>query len=257
MFKRFFILLVALFLSAGAVSAREKDIGLPAAGTVPGDFFYFLETISEGIGSLFTFGDIAKAERAVTLAEERLAEAEVLADRGDAKRAEKMAEKYQEQMEKALKKAEKAREDGEATDDVLATIAEATARYQTVLLGVYEKVPEEARSGIENAIQQSTKEHERALGAISEEKQGEMQDELDALSQEMDMMLTDMEARGVSVPEMRGGDDGDLGDDTNEDVSSDRKKKDKGTEDLESEMNKLDKDINGELLNDTDGARGI
>jgi len=64
--------LVLVGLGGGAL-AQEAE--LPDPGITPDSPFYFLEIISEGIGTFFTFGDLKKAERYATLAAERVAEA--------------------------------------------------------------------------------------------------------------------------------------------------------------------------------------
>jgi len=138
--KILFTTLIVVFLTAGTVSAQGR--GLPGAGILPGNPFYIFEIISEGIGTLFTFGDVAKAERFLALAGERLSEAEALAEKGESNRAEKATEKYEKRLAKALVKAEKAKEKGKDTDAVLEKIAEATVRHQAVLAKVYDKVPE-------------------------------------------------------------------------------------------------------------------
>lgn len=161
--KFIFVIAFALLFVTSTASAQTDD--LPKAGLVPGNFFYVLDTLSEGIGNVFTFGDVAKSERYLNQASERLAEARELVDDDKMERAEKATERYQERLSKALEKAEKAQENGKDTEEVLQKITDATSKHQEVLSEVLEKVPEEARKGIQNAMDKSQRGHDRALEA--------------------------------------------------------------------------------------------
>lgn len=201
--KTFLISLLALFLVAGTVSAQTED--LPKAGMLPGNPFYFLETLSEGIGTFFTFGDIKKAERHLALAGERLAEAGELAEKGKVNRAEKATEKYQERLDKALAKAEEARTKGKDTDAILEKIAEATVRHQAVLATVYERVPEQAKEAIQRAMEKSARGHETALSAVSGEKQEEVRNRVEQETEDVEGRLEGLRGQGLPIPEMNKG----------------------------------------------------
>ena len=85
MIKKVVILsLLAAFMFGGVVQAQSDE--LPDPGMLPGNPFYFLKAVTEGIGTFFAFGDVKKAERFAFLAEKRLAEAAALAEKGDFKR---------------------------------------------------------------------------------------------------------------------------------------------------------------------------
>jgi len=201
--KTFLIPLLALFLVAGTVSAQTED--LPNAGMLPGNPFYFLETLSEGIGTFFTFGDIKKAERHLALASERLAEADALADKGDSNRAEKATERYQERLDKALIKAEEAKTRGKNTDAVLEKIAEATVRHQAVLAEVYEKVSEQAKEAIQRAMENSARGHDTALNAVSREKQDEVRGRVEQETEDVEERLEGLREQGLPIPEINKG----------------------------------------------------
>lgn len=170
--KLLLVAVLATFLFAGAAQAQTED--LPAPGMLPGNPFYFLKSVTEGIGTFFTFGDVAKANRLLALAEVRASEINALVDRGDIKRAEKATERYQAGIDRALARAEKAKERGKDVDELLARFAEKTIRHQEVLLRVYEKVPERAKEAIEKVIERSIIKHDRAVEAVSSEKKEEV-----------------------------------------------------------------------------------
>ena len=62
--RKITLLTILLFLSFFLVlEVLAQDTELPLPGLTPDSPFYFLERISEGIGTFFTFGDLKKAER--------------------------------------------------------------------------------------------------------------------------------------------------------------------------------------------------
>lgn len=118
--------------------------------------------MTEGIGTLFTFGDANEAGRALELSERRLAEARALAGQGKPEAAGRAVERYREQLDRALAEAEEARANGEDADEVLTVVSEKAPGHQAVLAEVREKVPEQARPGIERAMEASKRGHAQA-----------------------------------------------------------------------------------------------
>ncbi len=157
-----------LLLSSGIqVSGQEAD--LPSPGLLPDSPFYFLETIVEEIVTFFTFGDLKKAERYATLAAERLAEAQAVIEKGKPEFVEKTLVRYENQLQKSMARVERAQTKGENTEkvmEVLARVGQATSKHLEVLGEVYEKVPEQAKPAIENAMKVSVKGHEKAVEAL-------------------------------------------------------------------------------------------
>jgi len=68
--QKIFLLVVVLFFLVAAPGVLAQDSDLPSPGVTPDSPFYFLETITEAIGTFFTFGDLKKAERHAVLAAE-------------------------------------------------------------------------------------------------------------------------------------------------------------------------------------------
>lgn len=157
--------LLATFLFAGAAHAQTSDRVDP--GMLPDHPMYFIKSMSESIGTFFTFGEVNKAERALQLAEKRLAEARALAADGKPEEAAKAVERYQAQLDRALTRAKQAQANGDDADEVLTDVSEATPRHQAVLAEVYEKVPEQARPGIQRAMEASRRGHAQATEARS------------------------------------------------------------------------------------------
>ena len=139
--KIIIISLLFAFTTVGVVDAQEND--LPRAGTTPGSPLFFLDRFFEGIGTFFTFGEANKARRYLALAEERLAEAQALAERQDNENTTEATELYEEQLAEAKERAERA---GEL--DLEAEVTDATTRHISALDQVLERVPEQARERV-------------------------------------------------------------------------------------------------------------
>ena len=173
------ITLVFLFSLTAGVLAQETE--LPDPGLTPDSPFYFLERIAESIGTFFTFGDLKKAERHAILAAERLAEARAIAGKGKPELTEKTLERYERQLQNSMARVEKAQAKGENAEkviEVLARVGQTTSKHLEVLAEVYEKVPEQAKPAIENAMKASVKGHEKAVEALkAQDALGEVPEE--------------------------------------------------------------------------------
>jgi len=181
--KKIVLITILSFLlpSSGIqVSAQEAD--LPSPGLLPDSPFYFLETIAEAIGTFFTFGDLKKAERYATLAAERLAETQAVVEKGKPEFAEKTLARYENQLNNGIARAERAQAKGQNTEkvmEVLARVGKTTSIHLEVLAQVYEKVPEEAKPAIENAMKVSVKGHEKAVEVLkAQDALGEVPEEV-------------------------------------------------------------------------------
>ncbi len=163
------LLIILVFLFSLGTGVLAQAIELPDPGLTPDSPFYFLERITEGIGTFFTFGDLKKAERHASLAAERLAEAQALVEKGKPKLVEKTLARYESQLTNSMARAEKAQAKGENTEkviEVVTRVGQATAKHLEVLAEVGEKVPEAAKLAIENAMQVSLRGHARAVEVL-------------------------------------------------------------------------------------------
>ena len=192
--------MLATFLFVGVAQAQTEE--LPDPGILPGNPFYFLKSATEGIGTFFTFGDVAKADRFIYLAEKRLSEAQALTDAGELERAQRATEKYEKRLAKSLEKAEEAKTKGKNVDEILARFAEATIRHQEVLARVYEKVPEQAKAAIERVMQKGAEKYDRAINAVSSEKKVEIKARIEKKNEEVRARLETLRGRGVPIPKI-------------------------------------------------------
>jgi len=161
--KKIFLFVVLASLAAGfTISAQTSN--LPSSGTTPDSPFYFLKVWKEQIQMFFTFGEENKAKQFLHLADVRLAEYQKMLEKGKTEIAQKTLAKYEDQLNRAMEKIQTVQEKGKAVaEDVMNLIVERTARHQEVLSKVLGEVPEQAKKGIENAIENSKKAAEKIL----------------------------------------------------------------------------------------------
>lgn len=190
--------LLLLFMMIGSVHAQSND--LPEPGMLPGNSFYFIKNWSENIRGFFLFDESDKAEHLLNLSEIRLSEAKQLIEENNLALAEKTLNRYQAQLNKALSKTEESRTAGRDVDEVLSQVSKATLKHQAVLLDVYDKVPEQARPAIKQAMEQSLRGHETALGAVSGEKQQEILQDVENGRSTLRQKMDELRDRGIDVP---------------------------------------------------------
>ena len=142
---------------------------MPHPGLTPDSPFYFLEEIIEKISIFFTFNDLKKAEKYINLAAERLAEAKAVLEKGKLELTKETLTRYEEQLGDSIDMAERARDKGKNAEKVMLKVGEATSKHLEVLADVYGKVPEEAKTSIEGAIEASFKGRERAVEVLREQ----------------------------------------------------------------------------------------
>lgn len=168
-----------LFISLAFITPIQVSAAT-SAGVKPGNFFYFFDTASEKINLFFTFNPEKKAQQALEYADERLAEAEESANENNPKAVEKAMTGYKEEISLATEES-KGLKDEERAKELLNTVSENTAKHQEVLAGVLEKVPEEAKQAILNAIEISKKGQEEATKQIDE-----LKNEIERLKKEVE-----------------------------------------------------------------------
>ncbi len=153
--------ILGVFLFSGMTSAQTSD--LPQAGTTPGSPLFFLDRFFEDIGTFFTFGEANKARRYLALAEERLAEAQTLAEKQDDKNTTYATELYEKQFSKAKERAL-----GTGEIDLESEVTDATTRHLSVFDEVLERVPEQARESIRSAKERTMTGQLEALQGIAQ-----------------------------------------------------------------------------------------
>lgn len=163
--------LALFFLWAEAAAAQEvatpteaeDAAAIAPAGITPRSPLYAVDRFFERTGLFFAFGRVARAERRLAIAEERLSEARILADAGD-DRAEALTEEYEATFEQATIEAELS-----GSENAMSRIAEQATRHAAVIDRVAERVPEQARERVIAARDRFFENHIAVMRTLAEE----------------------------------------------------------------------------------------
>ncbi|MEN9881134.1 MAG: hypothetical protein RLZZ308_317 [Candidatus Parcubacteria bacterium] len=156
---------IAFSIITGTAHAIDEATSSPRI--LPGNPLYILKTITEDIGTLFTFGNTSLIKRYLTLAEQRLSEAQILTEQGNLTHAQKTIKKYEDTLEKALTKIDtKGVQDTNDKTEIIQKLTENTLRHQAVLNRVLTKVPDEAKDSIQKALTNSAYGHQNAIRSL-------------------------------------------------------------------------------------------
>jgi len=125
------ITLAMVFAVPTSVFAAEtaEAVTLPDAGMAPDSPFYFMERWGEQISLAFTFNTEAKVQKALRYAEERLAEAEAMAEQKKVKAMERAANEYQNCLETATRDMERAMAKGVDTSEQVTIVTSKHISY--------------------------------------------------------------------------------------------------------------------------------
>jgi len=160
-------LLFTSLLFGNIVHAQDEEF--PEPGIAPESPFYFLDTLGKKFNILFTFKAEAKVEKALQYAEERLAEAEIMAERNHVREMVRAANDYDTFMSMVSKRLEKAERYG-LSDSISETVALSTGKHLAVLDKVVDRAPEDARETVLRARIASMNTQECALWALARNK---------------------------------------------------------------------------------------
>lgn len=164
--QKILLTLVIAMIAITPVNAQTATKALVDPGMTPDNFFYFIDGWGESIDVLFTFNKESKVEKELLIAEEKLAEARAMAEKGNEKALEKAQAKYEKIMERTTKRA---KEMAKGKENALMKIEEAIMRHQTKMNEVLSKVPDQAKESIQKAIENSDKGYQQARESISKE----------------------------------------------------------------------------------------
>ncbi|OGN97229.1 MAG: hypothetical protein A2Z77_06600 [Chloroflexi bacterium RBG_13_51_36] len=155
------LVLVVTLLALGTGAAYA------AQGSLPGETLYPVKLGTEQVRMLLPGDDVAKTERALDSADERVREMEALAEKGRSQDLDLAVEKYGYAMNMTVAAMERACNKGLDTENVTAMVAEAMAAHLPILDTLYDMVPEEAKAAIGHAMETSEMGREDALVALA------------------------------------------------------------------------------------------
>lgn len=158
--KKLTLLIITLILISQGLAQPQESQADP--GLLPGNPFYAVENFVESVevkvaGAVG--GEELKSKAIANNAQERLAEANELASRNRSQKAAEMIDKYAKQMNRSQDIAERS-----SDRDLSERLQNITRENEQRLEEVREKLPEEAKAGIDRAIENSRKRAEKAKG---------------------------------------------------------------------------------------------
>ncbi len=108
-----------------------------------------------------------RANNAIQLADKKAEEVSEAALRGDSAAAENAGKGYETALNHAWNSIHQGEQQGAALTDTIGKVSEVTSKHQSTLADVFERVPEQAKPHIEQAMEVSSKGHARALEALA------------------------------------------------------------------------------------------
>lgn len=144
------VLAVSVIFMASIAAGHTSHSELTGATDLPGSATYGLDRAMEAVSLALTFDRTSKAKKRLAIAEERLAESARLTQRNQTGKAGKALEAYSSQMEKVrrIRNELPEEEKSELSEHINAT----SEKRNAVLQDVLQRVPEQARKGIETAM---------------------------------------------------------------------------------------------------------
>ncbi|MFP4656727.1 MAG: hypothetical protein ACLFNK_04075 [Candidatus Woesearchaeota archaeon] len=142
--KNLVTILAAMLLMAVSVTAQPE---LPDPGITPDSPFYFIDRMMDTFRSPEVIMD------------RRAAEISAMAEKGHERGLEKATDGYNKAIERR-------QEDAEADENMSEEVARQSSNHLAILSRVREQVPEQAKAGIDRAINESATGRENALGSL-------------------------------------------------------------------------------------------
>lgn len=137
-------------------SVTAADLGVAEPTFLPDSRFYFLKNWRRGIGYAFTFSKIKKAELSARFANEKLLEAQKLAEKNsDAFVLDNAVEGYRLEMEKTKTLSDKINKDDPSASEFLDKLADFQFKRQRVMDRLSRQLPEQARKKAIDAQEKS------------------------------------------------------------------------------------------------------
>ncbi|MBI2864654.1 MAG: hypothetical protein HYX94_08855 [Chloroflexi bacterium] len=160
-------LVIAIVIAFTA--ATGGGAAFASQGALPGEALYPVKTAVEQIQTALAFGDEAKAETHIALAEKRASEIEKALQRQNTAASDTAAEAFVKEVAEADQRLTTAAGSGKDVSKLLARLKDNLARHEKVLAGIGGRAPEQARDALARAAAAT----EKGLKNASTRVQGE------------------------------------------------------------------------------------
>lgn len=156
---------------------KEVDYYLPYPGILPDHPLYWLKMIRDRIMLLLTPEPVAKFDRLLLYADKRLGAAQALIEGGKKELGVATATKGEKYLERTVTQFKQIKDQGKATPELTERLRKATLKHEEVLQKVLEKVPDQAKSAIQEAIEKSRHGYETVMQVREREQEQEQEQE--------------------------------------------------------------------------------
>jgi hypothetical protein len=159
-----FASIIILMFSMGATAQEEN---LPDPGITPDSPLYGLDKALESIQGVLNSGNEQKSRYGLSIAEERLAEAKAMAEKGNYQLSEEMSNEYEKQIENTIETGNSI-SDSAQRGNIQGAIANTTTKHQLILEKVRNELPKPAQAAINNSLKASSRGRENALRSLGD-----------------------------------------------------------------------------------------
>lgn len=135
-------------------------------GILPDHLLYPLKMIRDRIWLWLTTNPFKKAELLLKFADKRLMAAEALIEKDKVDLGITTLTKAEKYLERAINQERVAQEAGVETTDFLEKLSRAALKHEEIILGFEKKIPNEAKSAYDSALQYSRAGYEVVLGRM-------------------------------------------------------------------------------------------
>ena len=164
--KLLIILTIVLLLMGIPTFAQNVSISQP--GMLPDNPFHPFQDFFEQLQLFFAFSPEAKANIHLQLAEKRLAELNLVIEQNKTDLVPILSDKFEKELNDTENEINSAKTLGQNVTEIAQHVAGETFKHQLVLQNLLDKVPEQARPSIVNAINKSQEGHIAAVESILE-----------------------------------------------------------------------------------------
>lgn len=178
-----------LDLTNDAQTIVNVEIDLPDLKLIPSSPLYFIKTWWETARGWFMVDVVKKAEYRISLANRRLEEIEVLAQKQKTEVINETTDRFNEQMAKANAYIEKAKSKGKDLENVYRLLEENMVKHQIAFGQISDNLPQEAKLMIEKAKTLSQDSFKNAKEKIKSETKEEINEGIDVLQEKINNVI--------------------------------------------------------------------
>lgn len=148
---------------ANPTATPKIDYPLPYPGILPGHPLYSLKMLRDRLMDFLIRDPLKKAEFLILMADKRLGAGKTLIESQKADLGQTTINKGEDYLIRAIETVKLAKEQGKDTSGLTVKLESSIAKHLEILGEVLQKAPEQAKPGLQNALQNSQKGYQRVL----------------------------------------------------------------------------------------------